>query len=331
MIRKYLYNIIIPSIEIDNYLENCLIKLEDQTYKNFFVTIVLDKKDSLKKKYKFKIVKLISGKINMSKKRNIGARVKKSDYIAFLDSDAYPNKNWLKNANHLFNKKENEILGGPNIPFPNETESEILSHYCKRSFFVNGHLAYRKYLSKDAYINDWLESCNFFVKTKIFLEVKGMNEKIYIGEDQDFFKKLKQMTNIKIYFSRKLFVYHKDRNIKNFLLQRFCFGLDVFNGLNIRAGLKGVLVLLPFVTLSFLIIFSFLPFSIEFKFSFFSVFCILFILFVFLEIKNYVKKNLHLHVIFFIILSNLIYGFAGFCSFFGLRKPLEKIIYRLSR
>ena len=131
MIRKYLYNIIIPSIEIDSYLENCLNKLEDQTYKNFFVTIVLDKKVSLKKKYKFKIIKLVTGKINMSKKRNIGARVKKSNYIAFLDSDAYPNKNWLKNANHLFNKKENEILGGPNIPFPNETKSEILSHYCK--------------------------------------------------------------------------------------------------------------------------------------------------------------------------------------------------------
>ena len=76
MIRKYLYNIIIPSIEIDSYLENCLNKLEDQTYKNFFVTIVLDKK-KFKKKYKFKIIKLVTGKINMSKKRNIGARVKK--------------------------------------------------------------------------------------------------------------------------------------------------------------------------------------------------------------------------------------------------------------
>ena len=103
--RQYLFNIIIPSIKIDKYLINCLNKLQNQSYKNFFVTIVLDKQDSLNK-YSYKINKLVTGKINMSKKRNIAAQNYISDYIVFLDSDAYPNKKWLENANKLYNKKK---------------------------------------------------------------------------------------------------------------------------------------------------------------------------------------------------------------------------------
>jgi GT2 family glycosyltransferase len=265
----------------------------------------------------------------MSKKRNIAAQNYKSDYIAFLDSDAYPNKNWLENANKLYNKKKNDVLGGPNIPFPNETKSEMLSHYCKRSFFVNGHLAYRKYLSKDSYIEDWLESCNFFINRNIFLKNKGMNEKLYIGEDQDFFKKLKKST--KVYFTRNLFVFHKDRNIKNFLIQRFCFGLDVFNGINFNGGLKGLIVLLPFITLLLFLIFLISPIKISLKILIMILGSLLFIFFIILDIGKYVKFRSIFKVVFFIIIANFIYAIAGFFALFGLRSRIERIFYRKSR
>ena len=326
--RQYVFNIIIPSIRIDKYLINCLNKLQNQSYKKFFVTIVLDQEDSLDK-YNYKINKLVTGKINMSKKRNIAAQNYKSDYIVFLDSDAYPNKKWLENANKLYNIKKNDVLGGPNIPFPNETKSEMLSHYCKRSFFVTGHLAYRKYLSKDAYINDWLESCNFFISRDIFLENKGMNEKLYIGEDQDFFKKLNK--SIKIYFTRDLFVYHKDRSIKNFLIQRFCFGLDVFNGININNGLKGLIVLLPFLVLLFALVFLISPLEIILKIMVITLASVFFIFLTVLDIRNYVKFKLIIKVIFFLIISNLIYGLAGFITLLGFRSKIERILYRRSK
>lgn len=41
-------NIIIPSITFSKELEYCLNKLNKQTYKNFFVTIVLNKKSKKK-------------------------------------------------------------------------------------------------------------------------------------------------------------------------------------------------------------------------------------------------------------------------------------------
>ena len=44
----------------------------------------------------------------MSYKRNVAAKKYKSDYLAFLDSDAYPNIKWLENANLLYNINPND-------------------------------------------------------------------------------------------------------------------------------------------------------------------------------------------------------------------------------
>ena len=83
-----LTNIIIPAIEINDELLNCLKGINKINSRNFFVSIILDKKNKINlPKYKYKINKLISGKINMSKKRNIAAKKFKSEYIAFLDAD----------------------------------------------------------------------------------------------------------------------------------------------------------------------------------------------------------------------------------------------------
>ena len=62
-------NIIIPSIEITQELKKCLKGINKLNYKKFMVTIVLDKNNKKKfPKFKFKINKLVVGKINMSKK-----------------------------------------------------------------------------------------------------------------------------------------------------------------------------------------------------------------------------------------------------------------------
>ena len=41
----------------------------------------------------------------MSKKRNIGVKNTKTEYIAFIDSDAYPNDNWITNGEKLLSDK----------------------------------------------------------------------------------------------------------------------------------------------------------------------------------------------------------------------------------
>ena len=62
-----LVNIIIPAVKIDEEVLKCLQEINKIKYKNFFVTLVLDLVPSKKlPKLKYKINKIVSGKINMS-------------------------------------------------------------------------------------------------------------------------------------------------------------------------------------------------------------------------------------------------------------------------
>ena len=65
------FNIIIPSITTDLRLIRCLNGIQNLSYKNFFVTLVLDDNKNINKlkKFKFKTKILIAQNANMSKKK----------------------------------------------------------------------------------------------------------------------------------------------------------------------------------------------------------------------------------------------------------------------
>jgi len=105
--QKKKFNVVIPSLTLSTELLKCLIEFNKQKYKNFFVTIVLDyanKKKIPNLNYKLNI--LTVGKKTMSFKRNYAVKKFKSDLIAFIDSDAYADKNWLLHGNKILIKKK---------------------------------------------------------------------------------------------------------------------------------------------------------------------------------------------------------------------------------
>ena len=123
----------------------------------------------------------------MSEKRNLAAERFKSTFIAFLDSDAHPTKNWLKLAIKYLKQEIGDVVGGPSLPFTNQNYSEHICHLSKRSIFVTGYLNFRKYKAKKRYC-DWLESCNLIMRRMFFLKYGGMDPKRYTGEDKEFFE-----------------------------------------------------------------------------------------------------------------------------------------------
>ena len=323
-----LFNIVIPSIKNDERLKRCLDGIQKQNFEDFFVTLVLDENNNLNdlKKYKFTIKVLINkNKINMSKKRNWAANKFKSLFLAFIDSDAYPSQNWLKNSAYIINKKI-DCFGGPNIPFKKISYSQKISYYCKRSFFVTAHYNFIKYLSKNRHCH-WLDSSNMIINRKSFLSINGMNENLYIGEDHDFFFRLKKKyPRLIIFFFKKIYVFHEDREIQYYFFQRFCYGLNVFTSKNTLE--KRILALIP-ANIIILLIYYFFILSIEFFLVMMLSSFMLISIFIYLEIKKYIKNNIdRFIVIFAIFLCNLFYGLGTISSFLCLRNLVEKKIYR---
>ena len=328
-------NVVIPSIQLSEELVYCLQKLNNQSYKNFFVTIVLDFNNKKKiPKLKYKLNTLISGKKNMSYKRNIGVKKFQSDLIAFLDSDAYPNEEWLKIANIFFtkNRNKNTIIGGPSIPFPKQSYTEMLCHYAKRSFYVTGYLNFRKYKSKSRYC-DWLESCNMLLKKALYLKHGGMSVKKYLGEDKELIARMKKSDDsIKVFFNSKLFIYHKERNIKKFLLQRLVFGSDLFNIVKFGNKIKSFQPILPLFVIIIFIFIMLIKINLSTKLLLITGYTGLIQFLIFLDIKKYLKD---LKKIFFsliiINIANLAYIAGNIIAIIGIKNLVKRKFYLRSR
>lgn len=327
------FNIVIPSLTLSLELINCLLKFNNQKYKNFFVTIVLDYKNKNKiPKLNYKLNILIVGKRTMSFKRNHAVRKFKSNFIAFIDSDAYANKEWLSHGLKILKNDKKKIIGGPSIPFPNQNFSEMMCHYAKRSYFVTGYLNFRKYKAKSRFC-DWLESCNLMLHRNLFLENGGMNEKIYVGEDKEFIERFKKKDNsIKVFYNPQLYIYHKERPLLKFLLQRMTFGSDVINIVNFNNKLKSFQPLLPLTTVVLFISIIFLNINYQLKFniliSIISIIQVLILFNLFTYLKN-LKKIIPVLII--VNLANLSYAIGNLFDFTGIKRLFNRKIYLKSR
>ena len=326
-------NIVIPAIKANDELLKCLRGINKINYSNFFVTIVLDKNSNIKfPKYKYKIKKLIVNKINMSKKRNIAVKKFQSKYIAFIDSDAYPNKNWLKLGIKYLKSKKADVVGGPGLPFPNENYVQKICYFSKRSYFVTGYLSFRKYKAKKRFC-DWLESCNLIMKKRFFLKYGGMDEKRYTGEDKEFFIRVrKKKQDLKVFYSPDLYIHHKERRMFGFFLQRFVFGMDFINLMNTSSGLLGLQPLIPVLLILSTIIFLFSNIIWPLKFIIFSVLVGVVCIAILFDILRYAKS---FKSIFFtictIVLANVSFALGSIVTLIGLRKILDVKTYSFSR
>lgn len=105
-------SIIVPVYNVENYLEKCLKSLVEQTLEDLEIIIVndgsTDKSQKIIDKYAKKYSNIISiEKENggVSEARNLGLKKAKGEYIGFLDSDDWVDKNMYKK---LYQKAKSE-------------------------------------------------------------------------------------------------------------------------------------------------------------------------------------------------------------------------------
>ncbi len=222
-------SVIIPVRNLSHSLlhEN-LPELAKQTFKNFEIIILPNKPSqydlSLTKKYKNLRVFPTDTTTRPAQKRDAGVKHSKGNIIAFIDDDAYPDKNWLENAVKLFNKKDVVAVCGPGIlPANTNLWEKIFDEMLKTWIGAGGH-QYRFTKQKTRLVNDF-PSMNFFIKKHIFLKLGGFNNNYWPGEDSKLCNDVIVKEKGRILYSPRVVVsHHRRNNLTAFLKQHAQYG-----------------------------------------------------------------------------------------------------------
>ena len=111
------YSIIVPVYNVEVYLDKCLNSIYKQTYKNFEVIVVNDGTPDNSQKIIDKYVKkdkrfngYIKENGGLSDARNYGIKYVTGDYILFIDSDDFIEKDLLANINNITTTNNYDLI-----------------------------------------------------------------------------------------------------------------------------------------------------------------------------------------------------------------------------
>ncbi len=213
------FSVIIPLRKIGDYLRESIPHYENQTFKDFEI-IIVSEADETEKFPNTRIIKV--GQVPPSEKRNIGVQNAKGEIIAFIDDDAFPDRDWLKTAVNDFKDKNIVAVGGPSIIPPNATFFQRVSN--KVYELSSGKTGMRYGQENRQEIDDW-PTCNFFVRKKDFQKVKCFDSQYWGGEDTQLCYSLLNLGKKMIYNPNLIIYHHPRKTLKQHLKQTYFWGM----------------------------------------------------------------------------------------------------------
>jgi len=242
--------VIIPSIRWEAFTQRC-VETCSKLYPGVGLILVLDDVGGVPEGMPFLVLEQLGGTI--SSKRNHGVALARSEFIAFIDSDAFPHRDWLPaTIAALRQRPDAAIVGGPNISPPEQEEGRALVGMATRSWLVAGRWNFYKSAHSAARYCDNLPACNMVMRKVDYMALGGMDATLELGEDTDLCARV-IASGRKVYFEPKAIVYHYDRNITDYLRQRMVRGAGLYmllaGGSAQRRNPYTYLMLQPVVTL----------------------------------------------------------------------------------
>jgi len=200
-----MFSVIIPCREIDEYEKECIEHCKQLDYGTYETIVLPDACAS----GDFEGVRVVpTGVITPGAKRNIGVDRSNGDVCAFIDSDAYPQPDWLGNAVKYFDDPAVGAIGGPNLTPESDGIRQKASGYVTSSFMVGGlSTRYRHGALREV---DDTPSCNFLVRRSVIKKTGGWNERYWPGEDTLMCLEIRKL-GYKILEADDVVVYHRRR------------------------------------------------------------------------------------------------------------------------
>lgn len=177
-----LISVVIPAYNEENYIENTLKSVRNQTYKNIELIVVdnasEDKTAEIAKKYCDNLLYLKEK--GASKSRNYGAKNCKGDFLAFLDADTLMSEN-LTEQFRLDTKEGYRVIVPKIIPDKHNLKSKI-------PYFIINFTVKHIFPSYTPLI---------FIQRNLFEKLNGFSERIEMREELDLLFRARKETEIK--------------------------------------------------------------------------------------------------------------------------------------
>lgn len=215
-------SIIIPCKVIDDMTQQCIEQCLDLEYDNFDIIVLPDIPPRWKINNK-KIQVIVTGGVKPAVKRNIGMKRAKGTFYASIDSDAYPSKDWLKNAMKYFESEKVGLVGGPNLMPTEAAPFEKISSYTLSNFFVLGEASTR-YRIAHRHVTHELPSCNYISRASIS---PSYNETLLTAEDSKFCFDIAHKGYIILYAPDVIVYHHRRDNFTDHVTQLSVYGRDI--------------------------------------------------------------------------------------------------------
>jgi cellulose synthase/poly-beta-1,6-N-acetylglucosamine synthase-like glycosyltransferase len=200
-------SIVIPLKTPNKNLDECLKHCLELDYDEYEILVLPDKIADTS----FPRVKVIaSGAVGPSEKRDLALNYARGDIIAFIDDDAYPTRDWLKNAAKYFNDPDVAAVGGPAVTPDNDSFMQKASGYVLSSVMGGGSYTYRYIPGASREVDDY-PTCNLLVRKSILEKIGGFDNKFWPGEDTILCLEITKKEGKKIIYSPDVLVYHHRR------------------------------------------------------------------------------------------------------------------------
>lgn len=173
------YSIIIPVYNVEKYIKKCLDSVINQTYKDFEVIVVNDgTKDNSMEIVKDYDVKIITQENQgLSAARNRGVQEAKGEYLIFVDSDDYLDKDLLKELNQSM-KNHPDLVRFQMREVLEETSEEI--DYKESAFYDKNGVEAFSLICKYHFVEP---ACAYAIRTKYYKENHFEFKKNTVHED----------------------------------------------------------------------------------------------------------------------------------------------------
>jgi GT2 family glycosyltransferase len=151
---------------------------------------------------------IATGDVGPAPKRDIGAQNAKGKYLAFIDDDAFPVPDWLKEALKYFKDKEISAVCGPGITPPNDDKFQKAGGYVNSLWFGSGGAGTYRFVPMGIrYVDDY-PSMNIIIRKEDFNKVGGFDTHFWPGEDTKLCHELVYKLKKKIIYDPGVVVYH---------------------------------------------------------------------------------------------------------------------------